>query len=122
MDSVSDFEVVKPLGRQSVRKFNEVSLMKHQQTGVFGVKKQLLINSKNEHLIVLLRQESELNFDLQGLPKTLAFEETDSEIILIRSYLPGIPLDEFWKKLPKNKRLDFLAVLIDCCNLILSKT
>ncbi len=112
MDSVSDFVEVKPLGRQGVRKFNEVNLVKHQITGDLGVKKQITIHPKNEHLIHLLRQESELNFQISGLPKTLVFEEGDSTLILIRSYLPGIPLDEFWKELPKKQRLDFLKSLI----------
>ncbi len=112
MDSVSDFEVVKSLGRQGVRKFNDVTLVKNRITSVLGVKKQITIHDKNEHLIHLLRQESELNFQISGLPKTLAFEENDSTLTLIRSYLPGIPLDEFWKKLPKIKRLDFLKTLI----------
>lgn len=112
MHSVSDFEVVKSLGRQSVRKFNEVNLVKHQISGDLGVKKQITIYHKNEHLIHLLRQESELNFQNSGLPKTLAFEENDSTLTLIRSYLPGVPLDEFWKELPRKHRLDFLKSLI----------
>lgn len=112
MDSVSDFEVVKSLGRQGLRKFNEVTLVKHRVTAVLGVKKQITIHEKNEHLIHLLRQESQLNFQISGLPKTLSFEENNSTLTLIRSYLPGIPLDEFWKELPKNKRLDFLKTLI----------
>lgn len=112
MDSVSDFEVVKSLGRQGLRKFNEVTLVKHRVTAVLGVKKQITIHEKKEHLIHLLRQESQLNFQISGLPKTLAFEENDSTLTLVRSYLPGIPLDEFWKELPKNKRLDFLKTLI----------
>ena len=112
MDSISDFEIVKSLGRQGVRKFNEVNLVKHRVTEVLGVKKQITIDDKNEHLIHLLRQESELNFQISGLPKTLAFEETESTLTLIRSYLAGIPLDEFWKKLHKNQRLDFLKKMI----------
>lgn len=112
METLSDFEVVHSLGRQDVRKFNEVSLVRQRENGVLAVCKKLKINSKNQHLIPLLRQESELNFNFLGLPKTLVFEETNEELVLVRSYLAGIPLDEFWKKLPKKKRMEFLSVLI----------
>ncbi len=112
MDSISDFAVVKPLGRQNVRKFNEVFLVKHRTTGVLGVQKQITVQAKNEHLIDLIRQESQLNFNFSGLPQTLAFEENESSFTLIKSYLPGIPLDEFWKDLPKHQRLDFLKTMI----------
>jgi serine/threonine protein kinase len=110
MDLISDFEVVQALGRQKIRKFNEVSLVKHQKTGTLGVKKHVQINANNEHLISLIRQESELNFNFPGLPQTLAFEETDAEVTLIRSYLLGIPLDEFWEKLPRKNRCEFLTI------------
>lgn len=121
MKSISDFEVVDTLGRQGVRKFNAVSLVKHRNSDILGVRKQLQINAKNEHLISLLRQESELNFDFMGLPQTLAFEENENELVLIRTYLPGIPLDEFWKKLPKKKRMEFLQVLIQKLNPIFNE-
>ncbi|MDD2983565.1 MAG: protein kinase [Crocinitomicaceae bacterium] len=121
MNLISDFEVVESLGRQKVRKFNEVVLVKNRQTGILGVQKTFGIHSKNEHLIPLIKQESELNFNFTGLPHTLAFEERETELILIRSYLPGIPLDEYWRKLPKAKRFEFLKVFFQKLSLIFSE-
>lgn len=97
---------------RNYRKFNRVFLVTSRHTGVKGVCKLLVKNDRNGHLWPLLRREAQLSFEMEGLPRTLAFHETDQNIVLIRSFTEGTPLQEFWKALPQKERLIFLRACI----------
>ncbi len=94
------------------RKFNQVFLVRNDISGVLGVCKQLTKTPKNEHLWPLLRQEASISFSEKGLPQTLAFEENEQEIVVIRNFQQGIPLDECWKQVPRKERVNFIKTLI----------
>lgn len=113
MYAVSDFELIQKLGKETQRKFNAVFLVRHRETEILGVYKHILKNPKNEHLIPLLRQEAEISFTEKGLPQTLAFFEDETEIVLIRNFQEGIPLNEYWKNVKKTERIDFINLLIE---------
>lgn len=95
------------------RKFNEVFLVKHHISGIAGVCKLLTKTEKNEHLWPLLRREATWSFEEKGLPHTLAFRETDTGIVLIRNYQQGIPLNQFWMKTGRKKRVELVIQLVE---------
>lgn len=108
--SVAGEQLVKTANQ---RKFNEVFRVEHKTTGASGICKRLQKTARNEHLWPLLRQEARLSFTEPGLPQTLLYEENDQEIVLIRNFQQGIPLDVFWKQVPRKERIGFIKSLVE---------
>lgn len=113
MEDITEFEKIKDLGTQKVRKFNDVTLVQNKITGELGVQKHIIKSEKNAHLVELLREEALLNFDFPGLPKTLAFAENQKDVVLIRNYQNGITLNQCWKKVRSRHRIEFLTRFIE---------
>ncbi len=111
-ESLNQFEVINKLGTPNKRKFNEVYLIKNMTSGDLAVLKKLVKTNENHHLWGVLKAESQFNFTNQNLPKTLCFIENNEEVILIRNFQKGIPLNEFWKKLKSKNQLKFLKKMI----------
>lgn len=112
-ESLKQFEVINKLGTPNKRKFNEVYLIKNMTSGDLAVLKKLVKTNQNQHLWNILKAESQFNFIHQNLPKTLHFIENDEEVILIRNFQKGIPLNEFWIKLKSKNQLEFLKKMIE---------
>lgn len=112
MYDVNDFRIIRNLGANLKRKVNAVYLVEHATLQVQGVLKHLRKTAQNAHLVPLLRQEAGFSFNEPGLPQTIAWEENDVEIRLVRSYQQGIPLDLYWKTLPKKQQFPFVLLLI----------
>lgn len=108
MEDWKDFEIIESLGSRNHRKFNEVKLVRNRKTGEKGVLKYAVKTKQNQHLIPLMRQEATLNFESPFLPRTRAFEESETEIWMIRNFQEGISLNEYWLKVPKKERVDFV--------------
>lgn len=108
MQEWKDFEVIGQLGSRNHRKFNEVKRVRNRLTGELGVLKHAVKTTQNQHLIPLMRQEAKLNFESPFLPRTLAFEETETEIWMIRNFQEGVSLQEYWHQIPKKERVDFI--------------
>lgn len=103
------FSVIKPLGNQSIRKFNRVELVENENRERFVLKSCSL---ENETGCQLLIEEFKFSFDVFGLPKVVELEKTDSELQLLLKYKEGLPLDQHWKKLKRKKRKAFLIQFI----------
>jgi serine/threonine protein kinase len=106
------YRLIKPLGLQSKRKFGAVFLIQNKLTLEFAVLKSLVKNETNQNLQERLLKEAEFSFKNPGLPKTIELLESETEIKLIKSYSPGIPLDEFWQTLKRKKRVQFIHVFL----------
>lgn len=113
MSIAERFKILQPLGEQKVRKFGSVYLVEERATGKKGVLKALKLNEKNHLAATQLREEASFNFDIEGLPHTLDFYESDEEILLVRSYASGIPLDDFKKLLFRNEYFPFAVLLLE---------
>lgn len=113
MEDWKDFEIAGSLGSRNHRKFNEVKLVRNRLTGEFGVLKHAVKTTQNQHLIPFVRQEAMLNFESPFLPRTLSFEETETEIWMIRNFQEGISLQEYWHQVPKKERVDFVLRWIE---------
>ena len=106
------FKILKKLGQKTKRKFNEVYLVEILENKQLGVLKQLVKNESNLHIQDLLREEAQFTFQNKNLPHTLFFEETDSQISLIKNYFEGESLNDYWKTISKKDRISFLCELI----------
>ena len=112
IELLNQFEVVNKLGIPNKRKFNEVYLIKNVISNEFLVLKKMVKTDQNKHLWGVLKAESMFDFSEKGLPKTILFCENEQEIILIRNFQKGIPLNEYWKQLKSKNQLEFLKKMI----------
>lgn len=112
IELLNQFEVVNKLGVTNKRKFNEVYLIINVFSNDFFVLKKMVKTNQNKHLWGVLKAESTFDFSTHGLPKTILFCENESEIILIRNFQEGIPLNEYWKKLKSKNQMDFVKKMI----------
>ncbi len=110
--SLHQFEVISKLGTPNKRKFNEVYLIKNMNSGDLAVLKKLVKTNQNSHLWNILKAESQFEFTSQNLPKTWHFIENEQEILLIRNFQKGIPINEYWRKLKSKNQLEFLKKMI----------
>jgi len=106
------YRIIEKLGGEQGKKFGDVFLGEEKASENKVVLKSLGKNSKNESIIERLKQEATFTFKHPGLPQIIELFESAQELILIKSYQKGIPLDEFWKNLPKRNRLPFLKEII----------
>lgn len=113
MSVAERFKIIQPLGAQKVRKFGSVFLVEERETGRKAVLKALKLDTGNQLAAARLREEAKFNFACEGLPFTLDLFESEEEILLIRSYAPGVPLDEFKKLLYRNEYLPFAAIFLE---------
>ncbi len=110
---MENFEIIRPLGSGKKRKFNEVFLVRDQHSGEEAVLKYLEKSEQNSAAQDLLRREAALVFDHPLLPRVIRLGETEKALFLLKKYVPGIPLDAYWKQLPVKERLPFLLLLLD---------
>lgn len=114
METVSDrYKIVQKLGKQSKRKFGSVFLVQNKLSGEEAILKTLKKNPNNFHLQERIRQEAGFSFEFDGLPKTLELIENESEILLIKNYIPGITLEEYWRKIPRKDQLSELILILE---------
>lgn len=110
---MNNFGVIRPLGSGKKRKFNEVFLVVNKLSGEHAVLKYLEKTERNASGQDLLRQEASFRFDHPGLPRILEFRETDQALFLVKNFAPGIPLDEYWKKLQEKGKMIFLVNFLE---------
>jgi len=107
------YKILSKLGNQVNSKFGEVFLIENRITGAKAVMKALMRTGSNQAAQERLKHEATFSFDLPGLPATIDLIETKNEIILIKSFHPGIPLDEFWFSIAKNERKEYLLKILE---------
>ena len=95
------------------RKFGSIFLVRNSFSGELGVLKSIKKETTNLHIQDRIRKEAEFSFDFPGLPKTLEIVENEEEIFIVKTYFPGITLDEYWNKIKSGKRLIILKEIIE---------
>ncbi|MFK7783679.1 MAG: serine/threonine-protein kinase [Crocinitomicaceae bacterium] len=113
MEFSKKYRLEKRLGKQRKRKFGEIFLATDTRNNRKVVLKAVRINPDDPTNVRRLTAEASFSFDFEGLPTTLDFEETASTIFLVREYVEGIPLDEYWDQLKRRKRLPFVIELLE---------
>jgi serine/threonine protein kinase len=107
------YQKIKALGSQVNRKFGTVFLVRNILTGELGILKSIKKETNNLHLQERIRKEAEFSFDFSELPKTIEIVENGDEIFIVKTYFPGITLDEYWAKIKARKRLIILKEIIE---------
>lgn len=98
------YSILKRLGNQKKRKFGDVFLIQNDRTQELMVLKNVLKKDSTHTITDRLRKEATFNFNQKGLPQTIDLIETDDQISLLRHYVNGITLDEYWKKIKRSNR------------------
>lgn len=118
MSISENFKIIERLGNQKVRKFGELYFVERKQDDLKAVMKVIKKRTGSELIENRLRHESTFSFDLEGLPKIIDVFESDTELIVIRSFKAGVPLDKHWAGLKRKERSPFLLHLIEKLDLI----
>ncbi|OFZ61035.1 MAG: hypothetical protein A3D92_22085 [Bacteroidetes bacterium RIFCSPHIGHO2_02_FULL_44_7] len=108
MSIAEQYQIIKALGDQKVRRFGDVYFVESKKDGSKGVLKHVRKSSASQIAAERLRQEACFTFNHEGLPQTLDFYESESEVLLVRAYATGLPLHTFWLALRKKERIPFL--------------
>lgn len=111
MNPSEKYRIVQRLGNQKQRKFGDVFLVEDKLTGESGTMK-VVAKSGNELREVRLRAEADFTFDHPQLPKTLYVFESETELVVVKSYFQGIPLDTFLKSVKTKHKPAFLLQLL----------
>jgi len=114
MSMKDQYRVVSELGNQKNRKFGKVYLIEDKDTNEQGVMKCFLRNPNSPGMAHRLRSEASFSFDFPGLPKIIDVLNTEDEIILVKNYVSGIQLDDYWKTIPRKQRFSELVKILSC--------
>lgn len=119
MNAAEEFNIIRQLGGQHRRKFAEVFLCQHRDTGEKAVLKVLKKNTANSLEQERLRQEALFHFEQKGLPYILDYIENENELLLFKRYEEGIPLLEYIRSKKTKERIGTLTeVLEKVCSLL----
>lgn len=110
--NIPNYSILKRLGNQKKRKFGEVFLLQNNRTQEFVVLKHVKKNENTLSIADRLKKEATFSFDQKGLPQTIDLIETDNEIFLLKPYINGITLDEYWKKIKPRSRFKIWKEII----------
>lgn len=113
MDIADQYRILEKMGQQARRKFGSVYLVEDTTSGKRGVLKAVGKSDENKVLVERLRHEASFDFSFPGLPQILDVYESDSELMLVRSYVDATPLDEVWKTIGKRERHSFLVQVLE---------
>lgn len=108
MDFSEKYRLEKRLGTQRKRKFGELFLATNKSTNQTVILKAVRLHQNETTAVDRLREEARFSFDFPGLPKTIEFQETQTNAFLIRAFVEGVTLDEHWTSLKRKRRLPFL--------------
>lgn len=110
-----NFTIIKELGNQVIRKFSKVYLVYKENNNELYV---LKIVEKNETTLLQqkkLIQESKFNIKSTFFQQNLDFWEDDKCLYLLKEFISGETLDQWWENEKKIKKLDKLKLFITHC-------
>lgn len=106
------YSILRELGAGQSKRFGRVFEGIEKVTG-----RRVLIKALSKELstraVHQLKNERTFSFHSKGLPEVLDFYESETELILVKSYLEGVTLAEYWSTLGKNSaKIAFAQKLI----------
>lgn len=113
------FEYLKEFGSERNRKFGKVFLVRDRLSQQEYVLK--IINKTNQNQIAQerLKNETKFKFDFPGLPLPSEIVETTENLVLIKRYIRGVTLEEYWQTIPTRNRMTILhEILKELCPLL----
>ena len=112
MNPAEKYKILEQIDANKKRKFAHIFLTENKISGVKSILKTVQKTENNQVVQDRLRKEAEFSFIVDGLPETLDFFESDSEIFLFKSFQTGITLADYLDQFrPKEKPLKLFEVL-----------
>lgn len=112
LDPSNKIEIIKKLSKEKSKRFGETFLVKLESLEELFVLKT--VEKINTIGLEQLLNEAKFDFNLNGLPKIIKVEETNTHFSILKKYETGITLDLFWTKVKRYKRLETLAEIVNC--------
>lgn len=102
------------------RKFGVIYLGEEISSGKNVIIKSLLKSPENTTAVNQLNNEAQFDFNISGLPKIIEKIESEHEILLVKYFEEGYPLNKHWKTLKKKEQITFLISLMEKLDSLLS--
>lgn len=112
MNLSDKYRINEPLGQRG-RKFGDNFLGERKSDGLKVVLKTIRRNSQTSLAEERLMNETSYSFMSAGLPEILDIYTSESEMIMVKRFQNGIPLNEYWRTIKKRERIKFLIQLFD---------
>ncbi len=112
MSIAEDYRIIQELDGQRRRKFGDTFIVEHKISGDKGILKAVRKGNHSALSIERLIHESHFDFNFLGLPSLLAFHNGTTETLLIRKFIKGEQIDNYWKKLKRKQQFPFLRELV----------
>lgn len=112
MNPAEKYKILEQIDANKKRKFAHIFLTENKISGVKSILKTVQKTEDNQVVQDRLRKEAGFSFIVEGLPETLDFFESDSEIFLFKSFQAGITLADYLDQFrSKEKPLKLFEVL-----------
>ncbi|AEA44751.1 serine/threonine protein kinase [Fluviicola taffensis] len=112
MNPTEKYRILEKIDGAKKRKFAHTFLAENKISGIKAILKTVQKTDANSIIQDRLRKEAQFSFIVDGLPETLDFFESESEIFLFKSFQPGIILSDYIDQFrPKEKAHQLFLVL-----------
>lgn len=113
MNPAEKYRILEQIDENKKRKFAHVFLTENKISGVKSILKT--IHKTEDNLVVQdrLRKEATFSFIVDGLPETLDFFESDSEIFLFKSFQTGITLRDYLEQFRSREKAKKLFEVLE---------
>ena len=104
MNPAEKYRILEQIDGNKKRKFAHIFLTENKISGVKSILKT--VHKTEDNLVVQdrLRKEAGFSFIVDGLPETLDFFESDSEIFLFKSFQSGITLGDYLEQFRSREK------------------
>ncbi len=104
MNPADKYRILEQIDGNKKRKFAHIFLTESKISGVKSILK--MVQKTDDNLVVQdrLRKEAAFSFIVDGLPETLDFFESDSEIFLFKSFQNGITLGDYLEQFRSKEK------------------
>lgn len=113
MNPAEKYRILEQIDGNKKRKFAHVFLTENKISGVKSILKTIQKTEDNLVIQDRLRKEASFSFIVDGLPETLDFFETDSEIFLFKSFQSGITLRDYLEQFRSKEKVKKLFEVLE---------
>ena len=104
MNPAEKYRILEQIDANKKRKFAHIFLTENKISGVKSILKTIQKTEDNQVVQDRLRKEASFSFIVDGLPETLDFFESDSEIFLFKSFQTGITLGDYLEQFRSKEK------------------
>jgi len=104
MNPAEKYKILEQIDAHKKRKFAHIFLTENKISGSKSILKTVQKTEDNGVVQDRLRKEAAFSFIVDGLPETLDFFESDSEIFLFKSFQTGITLGDYLEQFRSKEK------------------